>query len=247
MIGGVCLNTGTIPSKTLREAILYLTGLDQREMYGQCVPGQGRDHHRRPGRPHHPRGRPRDGRGAQPAVPQPGHGPDRDRQIRRPAHDRGRRRRRPQPPGQRGQDRDRHRHPARPARQRGVRRAHRDRFRHDRPPGEGAALDGRGGRRGDRHRVRVHVRGPGHQGHRGRAARADAGVLRRRGGRGAQVPPARPGRHVPVRRDRGLGRGPARGRHRHPGERQEDPRRHRHVLGRPPGPDRRPQRSRTPA
>jgi NAD(P) transhydrogenase len=35
MIGGVCLNTGTIPSKTLREAVLYLTGLDQREMYGQ--------------------------------------------------------------------------------------------------------------------------------------------------------------------------------------------------------------------
>jgi NAD(P) transhydrogenase len=34
MIGGVCLNTGTIPSKTLREAVLYLTGLDQREMYG---------------------------------------------------------------------------------------------------------------------------------------------------------------------------------------------------------------------
>ena len=34
MIGGVCLNTGTIPSKTLREAILYLTGVDQREMYG---------------------------------------------------------------------------------------------------------------------------------------------------------------------------------------------------------------------
>ncbi len=36
MMGGVCLNTGTIPSKTLREAILYLTGLDQREMYGQA-------------------------------------------------------------------------------------------------------------------------------------------------------------------------------------------------------------------
>ena len=35
MMGGVCLNTGTIPSKTLREAILYLTGIDQREMYGQ--------------------------------------------------------------------------------------------------------------------------------------------------------------------------------------------------------------------
>jgi NAD(P) transhydrogenase len=35
MVGGVSLHTGTIPSKTLREAILYLTGLDQREMYGQ--------------------------------------------------------------------------------------------------------------------------------------------------------------------------------------------------------------------
>jgi NAD(P) transhydrogenase len=35
MLGGVCLNTGTIPSKTLREAILYLTGVDQHEIYGQ--------------------------------------------------------------------------------------------------------------------------------------------------------------------------------------------------------------------
>jgi NAD(P) transhydrogenase len=35
MIGGVCINTGTIPSKTLRESVLYLTGLNQREMYGQ--------------------------------------------------------------------------------------------------------------------------------------------------------------------------------------------------------------------
>jgi NAD(P) transhydrogenase len=35
MMGGVCVNTGTIPSKTLREAILYLTGAGQREIYGQ--------------------------------------------------------------------------------------------------------------------------------------------------------------------------------------------------------------------
>jgi NAD(P) transhydrogenase len=35
MIGGVCINTGTIPSKTLREAVLYLTGMTQRELYGQ--------------------------------------------------------------------------------------------------------------------------------------------------------------------------------------------------------------------
>jgi NAD(P) transhydrogenase len=35
MVGGVCINTGTIPSKTLREAVLYVTGLAQREFYGQ--------------------------------------------------------------------------------------------------------------------------------------------------------------------------------------------------------------------
>jgi pyruvate/2-oxoglutarate dehydrogenase complex dihydrolipoamide dehydrogenase (E3) component len=35
MMGGVCVNTGTIPSKTLREAVLYLTGMTQRGIYGQ--------------------------------------------------------------------------------------------------------------------------------------------------------------------------------------------------------------------
>ncbi|WP_344966557.1 Si-specific NAD(P)(+) transhydrogenase [Salinactinospora qingdaonensis] len=34
MVGGVCANTGTIPSKTLREAVLYLTGMHQRDLYG---------------------------------------------------------------------------------------------------------------------------------------------------------------------------------------------------------------------
>ncbi len=34
MVGGVCANTGTIPSKTLREAVLHLTGRSQREVYG---------------------------------------------------------------------------------------------------------------------------------------------------------------------------------------------------------------------
>lgn len=34
MVGGVCVNTGTIPSKTLREAVMYLTGMSQRELYG---------------------------------------------------------------------------------------------------------------------------------------------------------------------------------------------------------------------
>jgi len=35
VVGGACLNTGTIPSKTLRETVLYLTGLTQRQLYGQ--------------------------------------------------------------------------------------------------------------------------------------------------------------------------------------------------------------------
>ena len=34
MMGGVSVNTGTIPSKTLREAVMYLTGMAQRDMYG---------------------------------------------------------------------------------------------------------------------------------------------------------------------------------------------------------------------
>ena len=35
MLGGVTLHGGTLPSKTLREAILYLTGLRQRAFYGR--------------------------------------------------------------------------------------------------------------------------------------------------------------------------------------------------------------------
>jgi NAD(P) transhydrogenase len=35
MIGGVCLHTGTIPSKTLRDVILYLTGFREKTFYGR--------------------------------------------------------------------------------------------------------------------------------------------------------------------------------------------------------------------
>ena len=35
-VGGVCINTGTIPSKTLREAVLDLSGLRQRQLYGDA-------------------------------------------------------------------------------------------------------------------------------------------------------------------------------------------------------------------
>jgi NAD(P) transhydrogenase len=34
MVGGVCINTGTIPSKTLREAVLHLSGHRERGIYG---------------------------------------------------------------------------------------------------------------------------------------------------------------------------------------------------------------------
>jgi NAD(P) transhydrogenase len=42
-VGGVCIHTGTIPSKAIREAVLHLTGLRERSVYGdgfavkQCV------------------------------------------------------------------------------------------------------------------------------------------------------------------------------------------------------------------
>lgn len=35
VVGGLCINTGTIPSKTLREAVLYLSGYRERALYGE--------------------------------------------------------------------------------------------------------------------------------------------------------------------------------------------------------------------
>jgi NAD(P) transhydrogenase len=34
VVGGVCINTGTIPSKTLREAVIHLSGYRERNIYG---------------------------------------------------------------------------------------------------------------------------------------------------------------------------------------------------------------------
>lgn len=34
VVGGVCINTGTIPSKTMREAVLHLSGYNYRAIYG---------------------------------------------------------------------------------------------------------------------------------------------------------------------------------------------------------------------
>ncbi len=35
VVGGVCINTGTIPSKTLREAVMHLSGYRERSVYGE--------------------------------------------------------------------------------------------------------------------------------------------------------------------------------------------------------------------
>src|SRR5207247_7095376 len=34
VVGGMCMNTGTIPSKTLREAVLHLSGFLYQNIYG---------------------------------------------------------------------------------------------------------------------------------------------------------------------------------------------------------------------
>src|SRR5437879_8326378 len=41
MVGGVCVHTGTIPSKALREAIFQLTGLAVKAIYGDSYRGSG--------------------------------------------------------------------------------------------------------------------------------------------------------------------------------------------------------------
>ena len=34
VVGGTCINTGTIPSKTMREAVLHLSGFQYQSIYG---------------------------------------------------------------------------------------------------------------------------------------------------------------------------------------------------------------------
>src|ERR1700679_1456436 len=34
VVGGVCTNTGTIPSKTMREAVIHLSGYQYQNLYG---------------------------------------------------------------------------------------------------------------------------------------------------------------------------------------------------------------------
>ena len=125
MVGGVCVNTGTIPSKTLREAVLYLTGTQPARALRRELPGQGRTSPIADltARTHHVIARESEVVRTQlhrnHVQVLPGHRP-----LPRPAHDAGdRRARRRGVQAHRRQDRHRHRHPARAAEGDRVRRA----------------------------------------------------------------------------------------------------------------------------
>ncbi len=200
MVGGVCTNTGTIPSKTLREAVLYLTGWHQRGVYGASY-------------------RVKDEIGVDDLFQRTHHVIEAEIEVirdqltrnhvqivtrrgplRRPAHHRGAGLGGQRAHAHRRVDRGRGRHRPGPSGRRGVRRSHRARLRrHPRPRQDPRVAGGRGRRR-DRHRVRLDVRRARHQGDRRREAPPPARLLRRPDGRGAAVPPPRARRHVPVRR-----------------------------------------------
>ena len=39
-VGGVCIHTGTVPSKAMREAVLHLTAFNERQVYGNSYAGK---------------------------------------------------------------------------------------------------------------------------------------------------------------------------------------------------------------
>ncbi len=232
MMGGVCVNTGTIPSKTLREAVLYLTGFAQRDMYGASY-------------------RVKSEITIGDLLARTKHVVGREVEVIRNQLLRNHvdilggtaRFDDEHTVSVDGEARGDHNtvtaeniviatgtKPARPAGGR-VRRRARPRLRRRAEDAARARVAGRGRRRGDRHRVRVDVRGARHPRHRRGEAARDAGLLRPRGRRVAQVPPARPGRHLPVRRGGRQGRGDTQGHRHEPRQRQADRRGHGDVLG----------------
>src|SRR4051812_27830391 len=42
-LGGVCIHTGTIPSKAIREAVLHLTAFNERQVFGNSYAGAPRE------------------------------------------------------------------------------------------------------------------------------------------------------------------------------------------------------------
>ena len=114
--GGICINSGTIPSKSLREAVLFLVRLPPAQSLRRQLPGQKRHYLRRSRPALRPRGQSRTGNHPEPA----------DSQLRR-FHRRHSDHHRSAP----------HRHQAGRRIQRTHRRLYRDRRRHrNRPPAE---------------------------------------------------------------------------------------------------------------
>ena len=201
-LGGCSVFSGTIPSKTLREAVLYLTGFSQRSIYGQSyrvkdditmedlrmrAAAVSQRERRRRSAISSARNRVTvfDGVG----------------ELRRQRHRRDHGGGRPPPGGRRGPHRDRDRQPAGAAAEHRVRRGVDPRLRrHPQPQADPADARRRRGRR-DRHRVRVDVRRRRHEGHRRRHAARAAAVLRLRDRARAAALAARPRRDLPPRRD----------------------------------------------
>ncbi|MSO65180.1 MAG: FAD-dependent oxidoreductase [Alphaproteobacteria bacterium] len=87
VVGGVCINTGTIPSKTLREATLHLSGYRERSIYGASYSVKQHITMADLLHPHRPRYSSRDRRQPAPVAAQRGRGHPRAGRVRRSAHD----------------------------------------------------------------------------------------------------------------------------------------------------------------
>ena len=233
MVGGVCVNTGTIPSKTLREAVLYLTGMQMRDLYGasyrvkeeitisdllarlQHVVGRETEVIRSQLLRNHIELIPGMATFIDPhtlSVDIEGQQVHRTLTADKVVIATGT-------------------VPARPSNVDfdGKRILDSDQILELETRSE---LTDRGGGRRDRGGVRLDVRRAGHPGHPGREAAADAGLLRSRDRRVAQVPPTRPRDVLPLRRGGRIG-GELRTRHDHHARLgEEDRRRGGDVLGR---------------
>ena len=203
-VGGACVHTGTLPSKTLREAALYVTGFQRRNLYGMTL-DIDRDASLRQlmGRLHAVIGQ----QVAQIARNLDRHGVAtvaRRGRVRRTAGDRRAR------AGFAGGTRrltadaflDRDRQLAAPAARRPVRRHRRRGLRHDPRPRPHPDVAGRRRRRRDRLRVRLPVRRARHQDHHHRGARRADGLPRRRDVARAQDRARARGAPGPARRRR---------------------------------------------
>ena len=202
MIGGVCTEHGHDPVEDAARGRRLPHRHEPAWHLRPELPRQGRHHVARPAaRTQHVIAA-RDRRRPRPAGAQPRRAPERHGALRRPAHaDRRRRRSARGAAGHRGEDRDRRRDPPRPAGDRRVRRQH--------------DLDSDGILGLARFPTSLVVVGAGVIGIEYASMfaalgtkvtvveqrRPPARVLRRRDRRGPPVPPARPRRHLPLRRD----------------------------------------------